>query len=61
MTGLYVQVAGAVWPLRDFLASRALAVALPTTRARALGELWVVVAVLAALERADVQEPARCA
>jgi hypothetical protein len=56
MTGCYVQVNGARWPAADFLAGRAVALALPATRARALAELVAVVATLDALERGAVDE-----
>lgn len=54
MTGrCYVQVDGAVWPLLAFLQGRAVALALPQTRARALVELVATAVALAVLEDAS--------
>jgi hypothetical protein len=58
MIGCYVQVDGATWPLLPFLQGRAVALALPTTRARALGELVAVAVALVALEQGAGQEVA---
>jgi hypothetical protein len=52
VTGLYVQVAGAVWPLLPFLQGRAVALTVPSTRGRALDELLAVVAVLEQVDAA---------
>jgi hypothetical protein len=53
MTGCYVHVNGATWPLLAFLQGRAAALALPQTRGRALVELVATVVALAALEDAQ--------